>query len=127
VVGSPLSYRISDRLLVNVTDFQNEVWFHIKDTRKSKVISVKESDIRALSSRRKSLLEAGRKISQDREKNKKEKKQKGKLSPLKKTKMYGRNSGKKRSRDDFASSSDETVILSEKEDRENSMDSESHY
>jgi hypothetical protein len=42
-VNNPFSVRILERLLVNLTEFQEDIWYHLRDTRKSKMISIKES------------------------------------------------------------------------------------
>lgn len=66
-----LSVKISERITVNVSDYNGNIYFHVRDNRKEKSVSLAKRDFSALFKKKAELIEAARKISKGRVEKKK--------------------------------------------------------
>lgn len=66
-----LSVKITERITVNVSDYNGSIYFHVRDNRKEKSVSLAKRDFGALFKKKSELIEAARKISKGRVEKKK--------------------------------------------------------
>ena len=61
-----VSIHLSDRTSVYVSSFNEVIYYHIKDTRKNKSVSLTRQDLKLLLAKRSQLLDAGERIQRTR-------------------------------------------------------------
>lgn len=84
-----LTVKVSERLSVNVSEFQGDIWYHMKDMKKSKNISVTSKDMDKLFKHKRDLIEAGKKVQQAVKKRKTKPKKRQKKKKARQEKLDG--------------------------------------
>lgn len=64
-----MSLKISERLAVNITEFNDGLWYHLKDSVKQKSLSLSHNDIKELFKAKDELAKASRKLVNKMKKN----------------------------------------------------------
>lgn len=57
-----VSIKLSDRVCIYASFFNEEVWYHLKDLKKQKSVSITKTDMATLFAKRKELAQAGKQI-----------------------------------------------------------------
>lgn len=90
-----ISLKVSDRVGVNIAEFQDKLWFHLRDNR-GKSFSLNLVDLTGLFARKREMLEVGNKLQQQRKKLQKRSTVRGEDGKKSLKSLHNLKKGKKR-------------------------------